>query len=78
MEFSPGVMEATVQVNTLSDSLAEDFERFNVILSSPSDGATLGRDTATVDIEDLTGKESLENTIQYTMQVRPAHDYCSN
>lgn len=55
VEFSPRQTQASVDVTALSDSAAEVAETFSAVLSSPSEGATLAQDVATINIQDLTG-----------------------
>ena len=56
LEFTAGETSRTVQVAILADTVVEDTETFNALLTSPSAGATLGVDTAMVSITDATGQ----------------------
>ena len=55
VQFSAGQTQASVDVTALTDSAVEVGETFSAVLSSPSEGATLDQDMATINIEDLTG-----------------------
>ena len=55
LEFSPGVTQLSVSVTALTDSVVENAESFSAVLSNPSAGATLGEDTADIEILDATG-----------------------
>lgn len=56
LTFSPGTTQLTVNVRANGDQVVEEDENFNAILSSPSAGARLGQATASVTIQDLTGR----------------------
>ena len=51
VSFQAGVMEQRVSVQTSTDTISEDTERFTAILSSPN-GTVLGVSEATVNITD--------------------------
>ena len=54
--FQPGETQQGVLVSTLTDSEAEATESFIAMLSSASPGASIGVDTAVVNIIDETGR----------------------
>lgn len=56
LDFAAGQNSRTVPISILTDDVVEDREVFDVILSSPSAGVTLGDDTAVVNIIDATGR----------------------
>ena len=52
--FPPGTNTQVVTIPTTTDEVGEETETFTAVLSSPSDGTTIGVGTATVEIEDDT------------------------
>ena len=55
LTFPARQTQQTVFVPTSTDSVVEAMETFGGLLSSPSDGASLGQATASVEIVDATG-----------------------
>ncbi len=52
LTFNAGVTQATFQVQIINDATAEEDEQINLILTSPNNGARLGRGFATLTIVD--------------------------